>query len=361
MAILQSFLPIYTTNITIGTPPQPFSIAIDLIASTLFVPSTSCDYNICDEGYQRYNASLSSTYTANGSYINAEWASVSYTGHVSRDTLHISDLALPSTLFEEWTNANCMFVGCIKGGSKKGGYDGVLPLSPPWKPSQIPNTLSVLLSQNLLSAPIFSLKLPRSQSDTGELLLGGTNPALHTAPPVTIPITNVTRPFQQPFANLWTVKPTHITFDTATTNLFHQTLNENYTAVLDAANPWLILPSRLARNLTAAIGAQPGPSWFRNVPCSSRAYLPTVTFGLGGHNFTIDAFDYTHEVDYPNIGLICITTFWAADEFGMERRETLLLGSAFLKGFYGVFDMERKEVGCEYSRYLQLGTEANSF
>jgi saccharopepsin len=269
---------------------------------------------------------------------------VSYGGPVSEDTVSISDLSIPSQKFLEWTSATCTSIGCVKGGSEIGGYDGVLPLSPPWKTPQnpeMPNPLSSLLSNNLLDKPIFSIKLPHTQGESGELLLGGINPSLHSGPLHTIPVIDASSPNNSYFSNLWTLSLTHLTLDT---RIPLTLTTPSYLAVLDTAEPWLILPSDLARNMSHAIGAQPGPYWFTNVPCSTRAELPILTIGLGGYNFSLSAWDYTHEVDFEHVGLMCITTFWPADDFGFEETETVLLGSPFLKGVYGVFDMANKEV-----------------
>ncbi|KAI9769218.1 MAG: Vacuolar protease A [Geoglossum simile] len=338
--IIKGQLPVHTTNISIGTPPQPFSLALDLVEGTTFVPSSTCAYR-CDEGYQRYNSSLSSTYKPNGSYMGVKWGAVNYAGFASQDTFHISDLSVPEFLFEEWTAATCYSIVCVMG-----GFDGVLGLAPPWRKGNypdVPNALSLLLSNNLLSSPLFSLKVPRTEHDEGELLLGATNPSLYTPPLITLPIKNATGTAQSRFSDLWTVAATDITFDTALP--LHRPLSTHYIALLDAANPWLILPSDFAGLLIEAIGAERGPYWYHNVPCSRRGELPALTFTLGGRNFSISAFDYIHEVDLKESGLICITTFWPASEFLVDDSDIIVLGSPFLKGMYGVFDMEKREIG----------------
>jgi len=275
--------------------------------------------------------------------MSVKWGSVNYGGFASQDTLHISDLDVPELVFEEWTLAACYSIGCVMG-----GFDGVLGLTPPWRVGEYPgapNVLSQLLSNDLLSSPVFSLKIPRTEGDEGELLFGATNPSLYTAPLITIPVKNATGKAQSRFSDLWSVAASHITLDTAIP--IHQPLSRHYIALLDAANPWLILPYDIARTFTDAIGAEPGPYWYHNVPCARRGELPALTFTLGGHNFSISAFDYTHEVDVWGAGLICITTFGAASEFGLRDADILVLGNPFLKGMYGVFDMEKREVGCK--------------
>jgi hypothetical protein len=139
------------------------------MSSELLVPSVSCNY-FCASPEHRYNSSLSSTYVANGSYSNVQWAAINYSGYLSRDVVRIGGVEAADRMFEEWTSAAVYSVG-----SWKYGYDGIIGLAPPWRPqgrSYMPSTLSGLLPQ--LDALVFSLKLPTKEGDQGELLLGAT-------------------------------------------------------------------------------------------------------------------------------------------------------------------------------------------
>ena len=86
------------------------------------------------------------------------------------------------------------------------------------------------------------------------------------------------------------------------------------------------------------------------VPCSSRAYLPSLTFGLGSSdnvfNYTLDAFDYTTEIDHPHQGLGCALNISPPGAFGLPD-DVIVLGAPFLRGVYGVFDFGDKQVGCK--------------
>jgi len=150
------------------------------------------------------------------------------------------------------TSASCYSVGCIGF-----GYDGVLGLAPPWNPRLgMPNMLSSLRSQDLLDQPVFSLRLPLYEDDEGELLFGATNPNLHSSDFINLPVMNTTASDGYNHDS-WTVPASHIHFDSP--HPLEQSLPRNAYALLDTSPPSLILPSALARNLTAAISAARGP------------------------------------------------------------------------------------------------------
>ena len=246
-------------------------------------------------------------------------------GFFPQDTVQIGNLNVTDFVFEEWTSASCYSVGCYNG-----GYDGALGLVPPW--SSKSNMLSAMLSQDLLDSPIFSLILPLYEKEQGELLFGATDPALHNSDFVTLPVINQTS--DQRFIDSWIVAASHSSFDTP--HPLQISLPPTGYAVLDIALPYIILPSEFARNLTAAIGATPGPAWFHSIPCERRQELPTLTLTLGGHNCSISAFEYIHEIEVlfgeeatfatpPQ--RMCISTFVAADEFGFPSDwEGMILG-----------------------------------
>lgn len=340
---------IHKTNITIGTPPQQFEVAVDTGSDSLFVPSTTCRYGVCDPRQQHgYQSNTSTTYQPNGSYAGAKWGAVNYGGFYSQDTVHIGDLDVRNHLFEEWTSASCYSLGCLNT-----GYDGAMGLAPPWNAGtgDVPNILSSLQSQQLLDESIFSLKLPIGPDDEGEIIFGATPSSIDKSKIVKIPVINITSP--PDFPTSWAISASHISFDSP--NPMNLSLGTATWALLDSSSPYLILPSDLARNLTLAIGARQGPYWFHNIPCERRQELPALTFGLGGQEFSIGAFEYTLEVDdlFPHAGKMCVTTFMASDEFFPDSWEGMVLGSPFLKGFWSVWDFGERDIGRE-SCHLRL-------
>eukprot|EP01017_Pseudomicrothorax_dubius_P002938 TRINITY_DN10285_c0_g1_i2.p1 TRINITY_DN10285_c0_g1~~TRINITY_DN10285_c0_g1_i2.p1 ORF type:complete len:170 (+),score=28.92 TRINITY_DN10285_c0_g1_i2:63-512(+) len=52
---------LFTINITIGTPPQQFTVALTTASDNVWVPSKKCTSQIC-QNHRRYDSSVSSTF-----------------------------------------------------------------------------------------------------------------------------------------------------------------------------------------------------------------------------------------------------------------------------------------------------------
>jgi saccharopepsin len=77
-------------------------------SSNLWVPSSKCMALAC-LAHNRYNASASSTYKANGSSLSIRYGTGNVSGIVSQDTFRIGDLTVPEQDFGETTKENDVF------------------------------------------------------------------------------------------------------------------------------------------------------------------------------------------------------------------------------------------------------------
>jgi saccharopepsin len=352
---------LYTTNITIGTPPQSFIAAIDILGpSPIFVPSSRCKAWECehpaanDTKFGQYhkhsfNSTLSSTYAPNGTRYSIFWGGYDTFGPLSKDVVRIGDVTVHDTVFLEVEDMR--IAGFITPWSI--GYDGAIGLAPPWSSEEYDgydNILGTMISQNVLDEPVFSMKLPQSASDQGTLILGGIDEDLFTGPITSFPVLQPRIDFPL-YDNAWAIPLTSITFNTP--HPLHWEMPKSSSAVLDSGYPCIFLPNQLFRNVTAACGGKKftvGFDTFYEIPCERRQELPTLTFSIAEHNLTISPFDYTLEVDFPwmspQIGRICLLSFQNTENFGMPS-DLLVLSSPFLRGFYTVFDAGKMEVGCK--------------
>ncbi|KAJ4290357.1 hypothetical protein N0V90_010573 [Kalmusia sp. IMI 367209] len=195
------------------------------------------------------------------------------------------------------------------------------------------------MNNAVLGKNIFSLKLPRVVDDVGEYMLGDSNPDLYTGDVRKVKLlADDNIPGDHP--GVWNVPVESVTVNTSVP--FYQSLS-NFTATI-ISEPIVAFPASSLRSLYEIIGARP-TSMLRRVPFDSRPYLPELTFNIGGHNLTINAFDYTFEVNFMlDDPLACMTWFEEIEDLGLGDN-TVALGSTFLKGFYTIFDFGQMEIG----------------
>lgn len=92
-------------------------------------------------------------------------------------------------------------------------------------------------------------------------------------------------------------------------------------------------------NRNREIGATKGFTGQYSVECDKVNSLPDLTFTLSGHNFTIGPHDYVLEVQGS-----CISSFMGMD-FPEPVGPLAILGDAFLRRWYSVYDLGNNAVG----------------
>lgn len=92
----------YFINIGIGSPPQYFSVLLDISAADTFISSIRC--KSCSskrEAFSGYNSTASLTYHPNNTSIRIDYGTVVTTGILSQDKFHLGDLDIEDQLFQE--------------------------------------------------------------------------------------------------------------------------------------------------------------------------------------------------------------------------------------------------------------------
>ncbi|KAJ6096186.1 hypothetical protein N7486_006932 [Penicillium sp. IBT 16267x] len=309
----------YFSEITLGTPPQSFKVVLDTGSSNLWVPSSECSSIACYL-HSKYDSSDSSTYKKNGTSFDIRYGSGSLSGFVSQDTLQIGDLKIKNQDFAEATSEPGLAFAF-------GRFDGILGLGY--------DTISVnkmvppvynMINQSLLDEPVFAFYLgnANNEGDQSEATFGGVDKSHYTGKLVTIPLRRKA---------YWEVEFDAVTLGDNTAEL------ENTGIILDTGTSLIALPSTLAELLNKEIGATKGFTGQYSVECDTVDSLPDLTFTLSGHDFTIGPHDYILEVQGS-----CISSFMGMD-FPEPVGPLAILGDAFLRKWYSVYDLGNNSVG----------------
>lgn len=309
----------YFSEIEIGTPPQKFKVVLDTGSSNLWVPSSECGSISCYL-HNKYDSSSSSTYQKNGTEFAIRYGSGSLSGFVSQDTLKIGDIEIEDQHFAEATEEpGLAFVF--------GQFDGILGLGY--------DTISVnkmvppfynMVNQKKLDEPVFAFYLgdTNKEGDNSVATFGGVDKDHYKGELTTIPLRREA---------YWEVDFHSIALGDNVAEL------DNTGAILDTGTSLIALPSTLADLLNKEIGATKNFMGQYNVDCNKRDSLPDLTFNLGGHNFSISAYDYTLEVSGN-----CMSAFMGMD-FPEPVGPLAIVGDAFLRKWYSVYDLGNSAVG----------------
>lgn len=306
----------YFSTIQLGTPPQEFKVIMDTGSSNLWVPSSDCGSIACYL-HSKFDASSSSTFKKNGSNFEIRYGSGSVAGFISQDTLTIGDMKIPKQDFGEVTQEPGLAFAF-------GRFDGILGLGyDSIAVNHVTPPFYNMLDQGLLDEPVFSFYLGNTDEDS-VCTFGGVDKSHYTGKMVMIPLRRKA---------YWEVNLDAIIFGKESADL------ENTGVILDTGTSLIALPSTIAELLNREIGAKKGFNGQYTIECDKRASLPDLSFTLSGYNFTIGPNDYILEVQGS-----CISSFMGMD-FPEPVGPLAILGDAFLRRWYSVYDLGNNAVG----------------
>lgn len=309
----------YFSEITIGTPPQTFKVVLDTGSSNLWVPSSECGSIACYL-HTKYDSSSSSTYEKNGTSFEIRYGSGSLSGFTSRDVMSIGDLEIKDQVFAEATEEPGLAFAF-------GRFDGILGLGyDTISVNQIVPPFYNMINQGLLDEPVFAFYLgdSKDEGDESEAIFGGVNKDHYEGKITEIPLRRKA---------YWEVDLDAISFGDAKADL------DNTGVILDTGTSLIAVPSTLAELLNKEIGAKKGWNGQYSVDCAKRDSLPDLTFTLSGNDFAITPYDYILEVQDS-----CISTIMGMD-FPEPVGPLAILGDAFLRRYYSVYDLGKSTVG----------------
>jgi len=204
-----------------------------------------------------------------------------------------------------------------------------------------PSPFMTMVSQNALERNLFALRL----AEPAELSFGRVNRALFQAPFLAnVPLTRNLSGIRD---GGWQTTASYLALDDWDANKSFCSDLGDVPATFITSSPVIHLPEPVYDRVLAAAGCARvnGPWLPPAADCSRRFMMPNVTFNFAGQNLTLTAFDYTIpwylEAGNPD----CACMFTTSSGFAWSNE--VVLGWAFMRKFYSVFDLDEGEVKCE--------------
>ncbi|RLN97521.1 hypothetical protein BBJ28_00022133, partial [Nothophytophthora sp. Chile5] len=139
----------YYGEISLGSPPQPFSVIFDTGSSNLWVPDRKFG------AHNVYNHTKSTSYKPNGTAFDIMYGSGPVSGFLSQDTLQLGGLTVPDQFFAE--------VNVTKGLGPAyylGKFDGLFGLAfDAISVDHLKTPFHRMVQQGLLDEPVFAFYL----------------------------------------------------------------------------------------------------------------------------------------------------------------------------------------------------------
>ncbi|NXE92803.1 CATE protein, partial [Menura novaehollandiae] len=321
---LMSYLDMeYFGQISIGTPPQNFTVVFDTGSSNLWVPSVYCASKAC-AGHTRFQPTQSSTYQVIGTPFSIQYGTGSLTGIIGSDQVVVEGVTVSNQQFAESTNEpGKTFLDAP--------FDGILGLAyPSLAVDGVTPVFDNMMAQNLVELPIFSVYMSANPESSvgGELLFGGFDTSRFTGTLNWVPVT------QQGY---WQIKLDNIQLGGTVTFCAN-----GCQAIVDTGTSLIAGPNKEIKKLQNLIGAVSVDGEYA-VDCSNLNTMPDLTFTINGLPYTLSAQAYTLTQNGDG-GAFCMSGF-QGNNIPPPTGPLWILGDVFIRQFYSVFDRGNNLVG----------------
>ena len=334
-----------SVDLTIGTPPQHFRAVIDIAYSGLyFLSAEHCTERTCDDPYKilrYYNASASSTHVYDRNATEDGRAETQYfawfaSGPVASDALEIAGLEIENQSFVEADH----FLN--QGWLRDAAFD---PRSRDEPNGMHRNdVLQNMVAQGLIERPIFGLHPSLDPAQPGWLDLGTVDDRSGNHSMDEIPLSPQIRGIESEADTRWHVNAIAL----SRPGYWHDLPNRTH-AIFDPSLSMIGFPDSIVDTIYEKAGIRFAPlmPWMN---CSKKSELDSYDVYLGAvynpFKLTITPDEFVVEVNADPASpeekscylavLPVRSTSWADD--------VIVLGSAFLRAHYAVFDIERQSI-----------------
>ncbi|XP_040176725.1 pepsin A-like [Rana temporaria] len=309
---LQNYMDIeYFGTISIGTPPQSFTVIFDTGSSNLWVPSVYCSSPACTN-HHMFNPQKSSTFQATNTPVSIQYGTGSMSGFLGYDTVQVGNIQITNQIFGLSQSEPGSFLYYSP-------FDGILGLAfPSLASSQATPVFDNMWNQGLVPQDLFSVYLS-SQGQSGSFVLfGGVDTSYYTGNLNWVPLTAET---------YW-----QITVDSISIGDQVIACSGSCSAIVDTGTSLLAGPSTPIANIQYYIGASQDSNGQYVINCNNISNMPTVVFTINGVQYPLPASAYVRQSQQD-----CTSGFQSMN-LPTSSGDLWILGDVFIREYYVVFD-----------------------
>ncbi|KAF9228837.1 acid protease [Gyrodon lividus] len=299
-------------TITVGTPAVEYKVDFDTGSADLFLPASSCG-STCD-GHALYDPNISSSAVdLNKTFTLAYGDGSTVLGEQYFDTVGIAGFIAKSQTLGAASQYSTGFQ------TANFAPDGLMGMAFEDISEFTANpVVQTLIAEGAISDPVFAFKLASSGS---ELRIGGVNSALYTGSFTYTPVTE---------EGFWMINGDAI-------NVNGSVIVKAFPAIVDTGSTYILGDAATVGQFYDPLNATDIGSGFYTLPCNS---MPSVSITIGGKTFVLSAETFNLG-SYDSSGETCVGGILATGSLG----DTWILGDAFLRNVYSVFDIGNLRVG----------------
>ncbi|KAG8434900.1 hypothetical protein GDO86_013023 [Hymenochirus boettgeri] len=301
----------YFGTISIGTPPQEFTVIFDTGSANLWVPSVYCSSQACSN-HNKFNPQQSSTFQATNTPVSIQYGTGSMSGFLGYDTVQVGSVQITNQIFGLSQSEPGSFLYYSP-------FDGILGLAfPSVASSQATPVFDNMWSQGLITQDLFSVYLSSNGQSGSYVLFGGVDTSYYSGNLNWVPLSA---------ESYW-----QITVDSISINGQVIACSGSCQAIVDTGTSLLAGPPTPIANIQYYIGASQDSNGAYVINCNSISNMPTVVFTINGVQYPVPATAYVRQNAQG-----CTSGFQEMT-LPTSSGDLWILGDVFIREYYVIFD-----------------------
>ncbi|KAJ3273844.1 hypothetical protein HDV01_003822 [Terramyces sp. JEL0728] len=319
----------FSTAISVGSPPQTFKVLLDTGSSNFWIRDSSCASQDCSNpGFKSAKSKTFQTVNSNAPPINYLDGSF-VQGPLVEDVVSINGKSVQQEFY------------LAKNDGSAEGYavDGILGFA---FPDAYPTFFKNLITDNQIGKQVFSIYYS-NDLQSGSLLVGGVDTNRYAGQLLWNLVYGDKDDGDAPFS-MWKTKLNSLTVSSKNT-----TLADSFKLIFDTGTSLSNFPVAIADSINSALGFAkiPGQNITYGIPCPNStipAGLPNITLGFATGSLVFHPADYIYFSSLPSNktgSVFCTSSFIGR----ANLTNSAIFGNVLTQKLYVVHDYKNRKIG----------------